>query len=84
MKKTILATAFAMTLGSASLAVPAEAATSTACHAHKVAKKTYWTCVTPGSYCAKAAHNRYGYAKTTHKRYKCLRYANGQWRWKKA
>lgn len=42
-----------------------------------------WRCVTPGAYCPKAAHLHYGYAKVTGKRYKCLRYSNGAWRWKR-
>ncbi|GAA3077682.1 hypothetical protein [Streptosporangium carneum] len=44
----------------------------------------HWNCITPGAYCPKAAHNRYGYAKVTNRRYKCSQYDNGQWRWKRA
>ena len=43
-----------------------------------------WRCVTPGAYCPKAAHGRYGYAKTTGKRYKCTQYTRTTWRWKRA
>ncbi|MET9339292.1 hypothetical protein [Nonomuraea sp. NPDC003804] len=42
-----------------------------------------WRCVTPGAYCPLAAHNRYGYARATSRRYKCSEYPNGQWRWKR-
>lgn len=43
-----------------------------------------WRCVTPGAYCPRAAHGRYGYAKSTGKRYRCVRYSSGKWRWKRA
>ncbi|MEV1167418.1 hypothetical protein [Nonomuraea sp. NPDC049784] len=43
-----------------------------------------WRCITPGAYCPKAAHNRYGYAKGTNKRYKCVQYTKTTWRWKRA
>jgi hypothetical protein len=67
-------------------------ATMVAGHAHASAGAacTYrrvgntWRCVTPGAYCPKAAHLKIGYAKVTGKRYRCSRYANGQWRWKRA
>ncbi|MFC5181926.1 hypothetical protein [Actinomadura harenae] len=64
-------------------AAPAPAPTVSAarCHSHKVHQ--HWECVTPGSYCPKAAHLRYGYAYKTGKRYRCVRYTNGQWRWKR-
>ncbi|GAA3081819.1 hypothetical protein [Streptosporangium carneum] len=39
---------------------------------------SYWRCITPGAYCPKAAHNRYGYAKVTNRRHKCSQYPNGQ------
>jgi hypothetical protein len=54
------------------------------CHAQQVPHTKHWTCVTPGSYCPKAAHGRYGYAVKTHKRYRCVKYSNGRWRWKRA
>lgn len=69
--------------------VPANAAQASApavsaarCHSHKVHQ--HWECVTPGSYCPKAARLHYGYAYKTGKRYRCVRYTNGQWRWKRA
>lgn len=43
----------------------------------------HWNCVTPGAYCPKAAHTKYGYAKVTNRKYKCSVYSNGQWRWKR-
>jgi len=43
----------------------------------------HWNCITPGAYCPKAAHYRYGYAKVTNRRYKCSIYSNGAWRWKR-
>ncbi|MCP2336826.1 hypothetical protein [Actinomadura rupiterrae] len=58
------------------------AVTAARCHSHKVHQ--HWECVTPGSYCPKAAHLKYGYAYKTGKRYRCVRYTNGQWRWKRA
>lgn len=65
------------------VSTPAEAAAS--CKPHKVPKKSYWVCVTPGAYCPTAAHSKYGYGKAApHRRYKCLKYSNGKWRWKRA
>ncbi|MEU7857851.1 hypothetical protein [Nonomuraea sp. NPDC049141] len=43
----------------------------------------HWNCITPGAYCPKAAHRRYGYAKITKRQYRCGIYSNGQWRWKR-
>lgn len=43
-----------------------------------------WRCVTPGAYCPKAAHGKYGYAKATGKRYRCTQYTKTTWRWKRA
>jgi len=54
------------------------------CKAKKKPGKNYWVCVTPGSYCPKAARKKYGYAYKTMKRYRCSKYPNGQWRWKRA
>ncbi|WP_157407354.1 hypothetical protein [Actinomadura atramentaria] len=84
-----LATAGVVTLGAAAPAVAAPAHTGTVavaktCKAQKKAHKSYWVCVTPGSYCPKAAHKRYGYAYKTNKRYRCVKYSNGRWRWKRA
>jgi hypothetical protein len=66
-------------------AVPASAAVQA--HAAASCYKqsgTHWVCITPGAYCSKAAHSRYGYAKVTNRKYKCSVYSNGQWRWKRA
>lgn len=89
MLKRILATTATAVVLLGGFAVPADAAPTAAvatCHAHKVAHKSYWTCVTPGAYCAASAHNKVGYAKPSvkHRKYKCLRYSNGRWRWKRA
>lgn len=65
---------------SASVTVPA----AKPCKAHKKEGKNYWVCVTPGSYCPKAARKKYGYAYKTLKRYRCSEYSNGQWRWRRA
>lgn len=84
LKKLLLAGAAATVL-SAGLTAPAHssvAAPARACHAHKV--KDHWECITPGSYCPANAHGKYGYAAKTGKLYKCLRYSNGRWRWKRA
>ncbi len=73
--------------GAIALEAPASAAPSVSiarCHAHKVSKTSHWTCVTPGSYCPAAAHSHYGYAYKTGKRYRCVKYSNGRWRWKRA
>ncbi|MEV5561237.1 hypothetical protein AB0L44_47040 [Nonomuraea wenchangensis] len=44
-----------------------------------------WRCITPGAFCPKAAHNRYGYAKVTNKRYKCTyKSSDPYWRWRRA
>lgn len=81
----------AAVLFAASLSTPATAAPSSPvavaakpCKAHKQPKKNYWVCITPGSYCPKVARKKYGYAYKTLKRYRCLEYGNGQWRWKRA
>lgn len=67
----------------AQTATPAGAATiAAACKYRRVGNT--WRCITPGAYCPKAAHLRYGYAKSTGKRYRCVRYSNGKWRWKRA
>ncbi|WP_055478507.1 hypothetical protein [Sphaerimonospora mesophila] len=45
----------------------------------------HWVCITPGAFCPKAAHNRYGYAKVTKKRYKCTyKRSDPYWRWRRA
>ena len=44
---------------------------------------SHWACVTPGAYCPKAAHAKYGYATTTSRKYRCSVYSNGQWRWRR-
>ncbi|MFF0250200.1 hypothetical protein [Streptosporangium sandarakinum] len=44
-----------------------------------------WRCITPGAFCPSAARNRYGYAKVTNRRYKCLKVSGDtRWRWKRA
>ena len=54
------------------------------CTAHKVAKKNYWTCITPGAWCRASAHKKYGYAKKTHKKYRCSYYSSDhRWHWKR-
>jgi hypothetical protein len=67
-------------VGAGVMASPASAA----CHAHKVSGTSHWTCITPGSYCSAAAHKHYGYAVKTGKRYRCTKYSNGRWRWKRS
>ena len=66
-------------------AVPASAAV----HVNAAAASCYrqvgshWECITPGAFCPKAAHNRYGYAKITSRRYKCTYKSSdpyGRWR----
>lgn len=79
-------------LAGSALAGPVAASTPAlaASQAHASAACTYkrdgnvWRCVTPGAYCPKAAHGRYGYAKTTGKRYRCTQYTSSTWRWKRA
>lgn len=81
---TITATAVVLAGGLAATAeaAPIQVLAAAACHAHKVGG--HWSCVTPGSYCPKAAHGKIGYAKKTSKRYRCAKYSNGRWRWKRA
>ena len=45
----------------------------------------HWNCITPGAFCPKAAHARFGYAKVTKRKYKCT-YKNSDpyWRWRRA
>lgn len=96
-KLSLLAVAGLLAVGLVAPAVPATASSSPTsvtsvsvaaaakpCKAHKPKKKNYWVCVTPGSYCPKAARKKYGYAYKTNKRYRCSEYSNGQWRWKRA
>ncbi|GLY86002.1 hypothetical protein [Actinoallomurus iriomotensis] len=82
------ATALVVAGGVVSVGGPAGAATTVSaaarCHAHKVSGTSHWTCITPGSYCPAAAHKKYGYAYKTGKRYRCVKYSNGRWRWKRA
>lgn len=67
----------------ASAAVHAQApTTATACTYKR--DGNVWRCITPGAYCPAAAHGKYGYAKTTGKRYRCTQYDKGTWRWKRA
>jgi hypothetical protein len=61
-----------------------QAAKAKPCKAHKKPKKSYWVCVTPGSYCPKIARKKRGYAYKTGRLYICSKYSNGQWRWKRA
>lgn len=77
--------AFALALSAASLIVTAGSAPA-AIPACKVQQDgNTWVCVTPGAFCPKAAHTRYGYAKTTRIRYRCSWYpAERRLRWKKA
>ncbi|WP_433145154.1 hypothetical protein ACQPZ8_01555 [Actinomadura nitritigenes] len=90
LKRLIISTAAAGLLATGLAAAPADAATgaptmtAARCHAHKASGHSYWTCITPGSYCPAAAHKRYGYAYKTGKRYRCVKYSNGRWRWKRA
>lgn len=41
-----------------------------------------WRCITPGAFCPAAAHNKYGYAKVTNRKYKC-KSSSPRWRWLK-
>jgi hypothetical protein len=87
LKQLLITGATAAVLSAGVVAAPAQAAPSAplrACHAHKVTGKSYWTCVTPGSYCPANAHGKYGYAAKTGRKYRCLKYSNGRWRWKRA
>jgi len=44
-----------------------------------------WLCVTPGAFCPKAAHKRYGYSRGNMIRYRCTWYpASRQLHWKNA
>ncbi|MGV9601661.1 hypothetical protein ACWDR1_33880 [Streptosporangium sandarakinum] len=74
-----------------SVALPAAAATvavsaptvssSAACQYRRVGQ--VWRCITPGAFCPKAARGKYGYAKVTNRRYKCLNVSGDtNWRWK--
>lgn len=73
----------------AAAAVPASAvtissSTSSAASCYRQVG-THWVCITPGAFCPKAAHNRYGYAKVTQKRYRCTyKSSDPYWRWRRA
>lgn len=91
MRSRLVAAAIAVAALSVA-APPAQAAVHTpaaAVQSHAVACKykrdgKVWRCVTPGAYCPKAARGKYGYAKVTKKRYKCVKYSKTTWRWKRA
>ncbi|NYF44557.1 hypothetical protein [Streptosporangium sandarakinum] len=62
---------------------PAAAASLSACTYRR--DGNVWRCITPGAFCPSAARNRYGYAKVTNRRYKCLKVSGDtRWRWKRA
>ena len=62
----------------------ADASTAVAAVCQYRQSGNHWVCVTPGAYCPRAAHGKYGYAKVTNRRYRCSVYSNGQWRWKRS
>lgn len=77
----------------AALAVPAAASlpasATVAAHASAAScykqSGTHWVCITPGAFCPRGAHARYGYAKVTNRKYKCLyKSADPYWRWRRA
>ncbi|MFF5245033.1 hypothetical protein ACFY3V_12215 [Streptosporangium sp. NPDC000095] len=79
----------------AAVALPASAATlhaqtpAVSAGAHAACQyrqdKQVWRCITPGAFCPKAARGKYGYAKVTNRKYRCL-YKNSDpyWRWRRA
>lgn len=70
----VLAAGFALPVTAAS-AAPAQT-----CHVHQVG--SHWTCVTPGAFCPKAAHNHFGYVKNhPGKRDHCKVASDSRWRW---
>jgi len=74
----------AVSAASAGVQVSAPSGVATAAAACKYRRVgDTWHCVTPGAFCPKAARGKYGYAKGTNRRYKCVRYSNGRWRWKR-
>jgi len=86
LKKTLVTVIGSVVLAGSVAGSPASAAPAVSiarCHAHRVSGTKHWTCVTPGSYCPAAAHGRYGYAYKTGRRYRCVKYSNGRWRWKR-
>ncbi|MGI5233779.1 hypothetical protein [Actinoallomurus sp. CA-142502] len=86
LKRFAVTAAVTLALAGGAVAVTGSvgAAAEARCHAHRVSGTSHWTCITPGSYCPAAAHKHYGYAYKTGKRYRCTRYSNGRWRWKRA
>ncbi|MEU8151809.1 hypothetical protein [Nonomuraea sp. NPDC048901] len=67
----------------ASAAVQAHATASAASCYKQVG--THWVCITPGAFCPRAAHVRYGYAKVTKRKYKCAyKTSDPYWRWRRA
>ena len=81
--------ASALVVPAVAVAAPANAAglSSAGASAASCYKRVgnHWNCITPGAFCPKAAHNRYGYAKVTKKRYKCTyKRADPYWRWRRA
>ncbi|NUW35988.1 hypothetical protein HTZ77_31895 [Nonomuraea sp. SMC257] len=69
-------------------ALPASAAVPSSVAAHACTYQrdgNVWRCITPGAFCPKAARDRYGYAKATNRRYKCLdKNDDPYWRWRRA
>ncbi|GII89720.1 hypothetical protein Ssi03_77100 [Sphaerisporangium siamense] len=67
----------------APVAVGAADATTAAAACQYKRVGNHWNCITPGAYCPAAAHGKLGISKTGN-RYRCTRYSNGRWRWKRA
>ncbi|MER6942473.1 hypothetical protein ABT294_00495 [Nonomuraea sp. NPDC000554] len=66
----------------ASASVQGHASTAASCYKQQ---GTHWVCITPGAFCPKAAHQRYGYAKVTNRKYKCIyKSSDPYWRWRRA
>jgi hypothetical protein len=91
LKRLFVSSAVAATIMIAPMVASAPASAAVQAHAGTVSASCYkqsgnhWNCITPGAFCPKAAHQRYGYAKVTKKRYKCT-YKNSDpyWRWRRA
>lgn len=88
LKRLLVSAALVATALAAPVAasLPASASVQTHASAASCYKQSgnHWVCITPGAFCPKAAHVRYGYAKVTNRKYKCTyKTSDPYWRWRR-
>lgn len=78
---SILAVPAAISLPASASIRASVSSASTSCY-RRVGK--HWVCITPGAFCPSLAHKRFGYAKMTNKKYRCMykKKSDKHWRWR--